>query len=336
MSEPHLPAWAFDVLVCPQTKQPLALDGDELRRADGTAVGRMEDGIVRFPVGADNDGVQHYRAIGGAHFHERRQVAFSMSALDTPVYHAHLAAFRGTSAGIVVDIGGGDGRNAMPFLEWDSTRVVVIDAAGDALVRFRARISQRNPAWVDRVLLIEADARALPLVSGCAERVLSIETLYYLNEDYASGLREAARLLQPDGRLLVSERDFEGGLVMRAIHYGLGAMLRSAETGYLWDGDAEGSVRTRSFTEAELIQMIAAAGLTIHSVAGTPLLSLILGWLRGQGRLDEADEAHLPAVHDLLTRLAQDGRSRRCNVVVASLDPTIDRPFEPGPRPSPG
>ena len=335
MSEPRLPDWACEILVCPRTKQPLTVDGDELRRADGTAVGRIEDGVARFPIALDTDGVRHYRTIGGAHFHERRHVAFSMSALDTPVYHAHLASFRGTQAGIVVDIGGGDGRNAMPFLEWESTRVVVVDAAGDALVRFARRLSERNAAWADRVLLIEADARALPLASGSAERVLSIETLCYLNEDYASGLREAARLLRPDGRLLVSERDFEGGLVMRAVHYGLGAMLRSAETGYLWDGDAEGSVRTRNFTEAELVQMVAAAGLTIHSIAGTPLLSLILGWLRGQGRLDEAEEAHLPAVHELLTRLAQDGRSRRCNVVVASLAPTISQPFEPGPR-SPG
>ena len=314
-----VPDWARDLLVCPHTRQALRASEAGLVRADGTVVGRLEHGVVRFAISPDTDGIRHYRAIGGAHFHERKHAPFSMSALDTAAYHAHLADFRGSIAGIIVDIGGGDGRNAMPFLEWGHCRLVVIDAAGAALVRFRERLVQECPGWIDRVLLVEADARSLPLVSGCAERVLGIEALYYLNEEYELGLREARRLLGCEGLLLLSERDYEGGLIMRLLHYGLDGMLQSYGTRSLWDGATGAPVRTRCFTETELTRLLAAEGLRVTRVAGIPLLPLLLGWLRAQGRIGDAELAKLPMVHDALAVLAREGQVRRCHVITAKL-----------------
>ncbi len=293
-----LPAWATAIL------------------APGTEAD-FHDGILRLPLPTEAEGIRQYRAIGGARFHERRHVAFSMSALETPLYHAHLDAFRGDKHGVVVDIGGGDGRNAWPFLEWGHTRLVVIDAAGDALLRFRARIEAQNPAWLDRVLLIEADARDLPLVSGCADRVFAIEALYYLNDDYEIGLREARRLLALTGKLLLSERDWENGLLMRALYHGIEGVLQTAAGRTLFDGDPAAPMRTRCFTEAELLALLAAEGLRVERNEGMPVLSLVLGWLNAQGRI--AANGHRDAMTKLLVRLATEGRARRCHVITAGL-----------------
>ena len=323
MTPPALPSWASDLLVCPTSGARLSVHNGRLLAAAGAECGAIPDGIGRFPFQQDAGGgeeIRQYRAIGGAHFHERRHVAFAMSALDTPIYHRHLERFRGEPEGIVVDVGGGDGRNAWPFLEWGHRHIVVIDAVGDALLRFRERVAAHDPNWLDRLLLIEADARSLPLASRCATHVMAIEALCYLNEDYQTGLHEVARLLMPQGRLLLSERDWESGLVMRLIHYGLGPMLQGAECRSLWDGTSAALMETRCFTEGELRACVSAAGLKVEQIEGTPLLSLILGWMRAQQKLAEEDHTHLPAVARLLEDLAVHGRSRRCHVVTARRD----------------
>src|SRR5262249_59788012 len=107
-----------------------------------------------------------------------------------------VAGVRGENLdALILDVGGGDGRNAVPWLRWGFRRLVVVDPVRAALARLRARLAVDNPDWLDRVLLIEADARHLPLRERCAERVQAIEALAYLNEDYSSGLSEGIRLL---------------------------------------------------------------------------------------------------------------------------------------------
>src|SRR6185312_10865307 len=226
--------------------------GDRLLSVTGDEIGRIEDGILRIPVASVDEGIAFYRKLGGAHFHERAAMPFAMSVLDTPIYHSSLDAVRpASSESVIVDVGGGDGRNARPWLERGFRRLVVIDAAGEALLRFRRRIAEERADWLEHLLLIEADARKLPLADGCAAAVLAIETLGCLNEDYVIGLGECARLLASVGKLLVSERGYEGGLVMRLLYYGIDGMLQSAESRALWDGPPGAPLRTRCFSEAE-------------------------------------------------------------------------------------
>jgi ubiquinone/menaquinone biosynthesis C-methylase UbiE len=149
-------------------------------------------------------------------------------------------------AAVVVDVGGGDGRNAIHCLRRGSRRVVVIDVVADALVRFRRRLADQNPQWLDNVLLVEADARSLPLKTSCAHGVFAIESLAYLNEEYDAGLRECVRILTSSGRILISDRDYEGGLVLRLLYHGVGGMLSSAHTRSLWDGRASWCAAERS------------------------------------------------------------------------------------------
>jgi SAM-dependent methyltransferase len=286
-------------------------------------IGSIVDGIARFPVRRSDTAIEFYRAVGGARFHERASVPFSMSALDTEVYHSYLAELRPRDTeAIVIDIGGGDGRNALPWLQWGARHVVIVDVVHAALARFRARIAADHPEWLGRLLLIEADARNLPLRDGCAARVQTIEALAYLNEDYVLGLRECVRLMANDARLIVADRDYEAGLLTR-LFYGGGVrgMLEQSDRRDILDGNAERTVRSRCFTADEFAAIVRDNGLRILSQRGISALSLILGHERSGERLAPADDAYIGDVHRLLAKLGRLGHMLRSHVVVAERAP---------------
>jgi SAM-dependent methyltransferase len=312
--------WAFDLLRCPETGNALRRDRDRLVLANGSEVGRIEDGIARFPVLVADDNVRIYRKVGGPHFWERANAGYAMSALDTPVYRDFLQDVRPASpGGVIVDVGGGDGRNARPWLEKGYRRIVVVDAAADGLARFRSRIGNDNPEWLDHILLIEADARRLPLRGGCADTVMAVESLFYLNDDYELGLRQCKALLAPHGRLLLSERDYEGGLLLQLLYRGVAKMVKASHTRAVVDGPADDPMISRCFTEQELVALLSANGLSIKSVQGISLFSVLLGWMRNRQLIGDRDAVHLPAVRALLGKLGREGQIRRCHVVVAGL-----------------
>jgi len=98
MTNNAIPVWAAEVLAEP-----------------ATVVG----GVVRCVLPGKDPSIEFYRAAGGARFHERSHVGYAMTALDTSVYHGYLSEFRPDDLNsLIVDVGGGDGRNAMPWLEW--------------------------------------------------------------------------------------------------------------------------------------------------------------------------------------------------------------------------
>ena len=284
----------------------------------GTAIPtKVQDGVLRCAIADGDSGIDYYRSIDGAHMHDRASVSYAMSTLDTPIYRQHLNGVRPSSLdALIVDVGGGDGRNALPWLEWGYKRVVVVDPIFSALRRFRSRLADQ-PQWLDRLLLIEADARRLPLVPQCATLVQAIESLYYLNEAYEDGLRECTRILSVSGRLLVSERDYEGGLLLSLLYGNLRDSLAQARTRDVWDGVDGLRVRSRCFTAVELAAMLERNHLRVLSHRGVSALSLILAYLRSVGKITSDDETQIDDVHQLLLDLANTGSMRRCHVVVA-------------------
>jgi SAM-dependent methyltransferase len=251
-------------------------------------------------------------------FSSDRRRRFAMSSLDTPIYHACLNEILPSDPeAVVVDVGGGDGRNAIHCLRRGLRRVVVIDAVAGALLRFRKRLAELNPEWLDFVLLIEADMRSLPVKTSSAQSAFAIESLSYLNEEYETGLRECVRILMPTGRILISDRDYEGGLVLRLLYHGVGGMLSSAHTRSFRDGRAS-LVRSRTFTQSELEDVCRVNGLEVLSVRGMSLLPLLFGYLNGRDLLSADDVEHLPQINRLLADLAKTGTLRRCNLIIAS------------------
>jgi ubiquinone/menaquinone biosynthesis C-methylase UbiE len=242
-----------------------------------------------------------------------------MTALDTPVYHDYLREFAPDDQDkLVVDVGGGDGRNAIPWLQWGFKRVVVMDATAAALSRFRSRALAENPEWVERLVLIECDARRLPLADDMADRVQAIEALYYLNEDYEKGLAECRRVMRPQARLLLADRSHEGALLTRLLYYGgVGAMLETARSREMWDGEDGHRVRTRFLSREELHGLVMAEGFKIVETGGISAFSLLLSFLSKLDRLGPESEAQLAPIYQLLISLAHTGCFSRCHVVIA-------------------
>ena len=318
MSE-TIPSWAWAVLASPGSRKPLRSPNDLFDRS-GRTIGRIDNGVLRFAL-ADNDpSIAYYRDIGGAHFHERAAAPYAMSTLDTPVYHGYLrqiAPRRRDS--LIVDVGGGDGRNALPWLEWGFKRVVVIDPVAAALWRFRDRVAAQHPEWLDRLLLIEGDARALPLRENSADRVLAIEALCYLNEDYEKGLRECRRIMQSGSTLLLSDRSYEGGLLTRLLYYGgIDALLEMGQSRKMSDGVGGKQVRTRCFTREELLATVKDEGFRVVEDSGISMFALMLSFLSNIERLGETHESRRGDVSKLLSHLGRTGAARRCHVVIAT------------------
>jgi ubiquinone/menaquinone biosynthesis C-methylase UbiE len=314
----RIPEWAWEVLASPGGG-PLRCE-DAILWAPDQPIGRIDQGILRFNMPSGDPSTDYYRTIGGAHFHERSAVPYAMTALDTPVYHDYLRAFAPDDHDLlVIDVGGGDGRNALPWLRWGFRRVVVVDSTAAALARFRARMLAENREWLERLVLIECDARTLPLGDGVADRVLAIESLYYLNEDYEKGLAQCHRVMRPQARLLLADRSYEGALLTRLLYYGgVGAMLEMARSREMWDGEGGTPVRTRCFSTAELHALVAAQGFEILETGGISAFSLLLSFLSKSDKLGPESNARLAAVHQVLINLARTGGFSRCYVVIAA------------------
>jgi ubiquinone/menaquinone biosynthesis C-methylase UbiE len=314
----QIAGWIWDLLA--------SSDGDQLR-CEGVSlvtanrhIGEIDQGILRFNIAREASAVQYYRTLGGAHFHERSTTPFAMTALDTPVYHDYLREFAPDSRdALVVDVGGGDGRHAAALLQKGFRRVVVVDAVAAALFRFRARVLVEHPQWLDRLVLIECDMRAIPLASDSVDWVMAIESLYYLNEEYEQGLAECYRIMRPRARLLLADRSYEGALLTRLLYYGgVTAMLDTVETGEMWDGEGHLQVRTRCFSREELEAHVANRGFEIIQWGGISTFSLLLSFLSKLDKLGSNGEAQMAAVHRLLISLSRSGFWNRCHVVIAA------------------
>jgi SAM-dependent methyltransferase len=313
-----LPRWTAEILACPRCHVPLAHSGGVLACVNCGEVGRCRGGIARFGIDRRNPSIAWYEANGGTNFHERTRIPYTMSSLDTPIYHDCLRSIAPQdSNSLVVDLGSGDGRMVEPWLARGYQRVVAVEAISVSLERFRRRLQEEHPEWLDRVLCIQSDIRRVPLCTGSATRLIAIESLCYLNEDYSLGLRECHRLLPGDGRLVVAERCWEGALVISLLYGGIPALCALAAGRAIYDGDGSCPVRSRTFTEEEFRTELECAGFQVQTVEGVPVLSVLLGYLRSEGKLSPADSAYLPEVRQCLTTLARRRSLPKAYVVVA-------------------
>jgi hypothetical protein len=76
-------------------------------------------------------------------------------------------------------------------------------------------------------------------------------------------------------------------------------------------------VRSRAFTREQLVEIVERCGLHVLDQAGISSFSMIMSYLRGQGRLGgPEDEPLLPEVHAFLKRRGRDGRMMRSHVLI--------------------
>lgn len=142
----------------------------------------------------------------------------------------------------VVDLGCGGGLLAVPLAE-AGARVVGVDLAPHALAAGR----QRQAAGY---LPIAGDLLRCPLANGCGDVVLLADVLEHTPQPRVA-VREAARLLRPDGHLFVNTiaRTVRSRLLAITLGEGLGIVPRGTHAWSLF------------VSPGELDEMAAAAGL---------------------------------------------------------------------------
>lgn len=101
--------------------------------------------------------------------------------------------------GVGLDLGCGNGRHASVLAD-RTERVLALDASRNLLAE---AAQQLDPAWAR---LLQGDAARLPLDSDCVALAVYVATLHHLpsREQRRASLDELARVLDPDGRALVS------------------------------------------------------------------------------------------------------------------------------------
>lgn len=100
----------------------------------------------------------------------------------------------------VVDYGAGTGVYTLAVAEVvPAGRVIAVEALPSLADKLRAKIT---PELEARMQLVETDTNTVPAPDGVADRVLLVDSLHHL-ADQPEALAEIARLLRPDGLLVV-------------------------------------------------------------------------------------------------------------------------------------
>lgn len=165
-----------------------------------------------------------------------------MRALDLPaaaVERALLELFPAGVAGRLLDIGTGTGR-LLELLAPHITSGLGVDASRAMLALARARLA--GPGFTHCAVRL-ADMYRLPLPDGGFDAVVMQMVLHYA-EDPSAALAEAARVLRPDGRLL---------LVDLGEHQSRECLDRLA---HRWPG----------FSDARMRELLSVAGLVAADV----------------------------------------------------------------------
>lgn len=169
-----------------------------------------------------------------------------MRALDlpAPAIEAALLAHMPPHARHLLDIGTGTGR-LLELAEARVERGLGVDASRDMLALARARLAERGLA--DRFQVRQADMYRLPFADASFD-VVAAQMLLHYAEDPAAALAEAARVLHPDGTLL---------LVDLAPHGRADVLARHA---HRWPG----------FDDAEIAGWLGAAGCAVLAAVTLP------------------------------------------------------------------
>lgn len=100
-----------------------------------------------------------------------------------------------------LDIGTGTGR-LLELVADRTERAIGLDASRDMLALARARLAERGLA--ERCAVRQADMYRLPLPDASFD-VVALQMVLHYAEDPAAALAEAARVLRPDGLLVVTD-----------------------------------------------------------------------------------------------------------------------------------
>lgn len=207
----------------------------------------------------------------------------------------------------VLDTGGGSGNFAVPAARLGH-RVTVVDPSPNALFALERRVAEAGVA--DRVRGVQGDAHGLfdVVERGGYDVVLCHGVLEYV-DDPAEGVRNAVDALRPSGTLSLLAAGLGGAVLARALagHFTEARQALTDPEGRWGEGDPV----PRRFTPDQLIDLVAATGLTVGAVHGVRIFADLVpgalvdtepGAVEALLKLEEA-AAELPAFHSVAAQL---------------------------------
>lgn len=235
--------------------------------------------------------------------HEQRRARRAAGALRTAVLWAALrehALDRAACLGRplrVLDLGGGTGELAVPLAELGAQvtgRLTVVDPSPDALAALARRAAESQVS--DRVVGIQGDADTLAdLLPGQTHDLVCCHGVLEVVDDPAATLAALAAALAPEGLLSLLVAGRLAAVVARTLagEFAQASALLASPDGRWGPGDP----LPRRFDVAQVQDLVAAAGLAVHSWHGVRLLSDLVP----SAYLDtDADRAALLAVEEAL------------------------------------
>lgn len=119
----------------------------------------------------------------------------------TPVVESLLSFLSPAPGEMVIDLGCGEGKD-LPVIAQYRVKVIGVDVSPSQLHYAKQRVIAANVAT--SVLLVQADAQALPFPSGIFGAVFGKAVLHHLGEPHKA-MAEAMRVVQPGRRIAFAE-----------------------------------------------------------------------------------------------------------------------------------
>lgn len=134
----------------------------------------------------------------------------SSQGFGNEVFKELLRALKGAGNGLLLEVGVGSGRNALPLLERVNPQLIGLDLSKEMLKRAKTKMSSLK----DRHDLILADGEHLPFVKHAFDALICMSTMHYFASQ-ATILRRFRDTLKEDGTfvygdLTVHEKDVQG------------------------------------------------------------------------------------------------------------------------------
>jgi hypothetical protein len=119
-SSAALPSLAGQILVSLCTRLPLSEVDGRLLTANGETAASVDRGVARFPLPETDTGIAFYRDVGGAQFLWAGSGPLRHDSPRHACVSWYLADLRPNDSDVlIVDVGGGDGRDAILWLDRD-------------------------------------------------------------------------------------------------------------------------------------------------------------------------------------------------------------------------